>query len=283
MSKPWPDLPLEAWRDTKDTLHLWTQIAGKVRLALAPEEPDWAHVTLYVTSSGLTTSPIPTHDDRTFEIVFDFVDHAVTIRVSDGSRRVLPLVPCACAVFYAQMLEALASLGIDVQINPRPQEIPGAIPFDEDEIHASYDPEWANRFFEVLRRVDMTMKEYRGRFTGRTTPVHFFWGTFDLAVTRYLGDNMLSGGFWAGDDRFPEPAFFAYTYPKPDGLESAAVRPPQAGWNEDLGEFILRYEDVRTAPSPHQALLDFLESAYEAGATRVKPMGQATPVPPSPQ
>jgi hypothetical protein len=278
MAKPWPELPLDAWRDTRDTLHLWTQIPGKVRLALSPPEPDWAHVTLYVTATGLTTGPVPCDGGRTFEIDFDFVDHALQIVVSDGSRRVIPLVPKTVKAFYTEVLEALRSLGIECAISPRPQEIPGAIPFDEDEVHRSYDPAWANRFFEVLRRVDMVMKEYRGRFVGRTTPVHFFWGTFDHAVTRYLDGNMLACGFWPGDDRFLEPAFFAYTYPKPDGIEMAAP-----WWNEQMGEFILPYESVRTAPSPRETLLDFFERTYEAGATRVSPTGQATPVPPSPQ
>ena len=278
MTPAWPELPLHAWRDTCDTLHLWTQIAGKIRLKLAPPEPDWAHVTLYVTATGLTTSPIPCSGDRVFQIDFDLVDHALNIVVSDGSRRVLPLVPKTVKAFYAEVMEAVSSLGIECEVWPKPQEIPGAIPFTEDEVHRSYDAAWANRFFQVLYRVDAVMKEYRGRFVGRTTPVHFFWGTFDLAVTRYLGDAMLAGGFWPGDERFAEPAFFAYTYPKPDGIETA-----EPWWNDALGEFILPYEDVRTARSPREALLDFLERTYEAGAERVSPTGQATPVPPSPQ
>jgi hypothetical protein len=276
VSDAWPELPLDAWRDTRDTLHRWTQIPGKVLLALAPPEPDWAHVTYAVTASGLTTGPMP-YGDRTFEIDFDFVDHALVIVVSDGARRVLPLVPMTVKAFYRAVLEALASLGIEVEINPRPQEIPGAIPFDEDEVHSAYDREWAYRFFDVLCRVDAVMKEYRGRFVGRTTPVHFFWGTFDLAVTRYLGDWMLAAGWWPGDERFPEPAFVAYTYPKPDGLESVE------GWNDDLGEFALRYAEVQSSASPRETLLAFLERTYEAGAERVSPTGQATPVPPSPQ
>jgi uncharacterized protein DUF5996 len=180
--------------------------------------------------------------------------------------------------FYAEVMDAVSSLGIECEIWPKPQEIPGAIMFTEDEVHRSYDAAWANRFFQVLYRADAVMKEYRGRFVGRTTPVHFFWGTFDHAVTRYLGDAMLACGFWPGDDRFPAPAFFAYTYPKPDGIETAAP-----WWNDALGEFILPYEDVRTAPSPREMLLDFFERTYEAGAERVSPTGQATPVPPSPQ
>jgi hypothetical protein len=276
VSSTWPELPYDSWRDTRDTLHLWTQVAGKIRLALAPPEPDWAQVTLYVTATGLTTSPMP-YGDRVFEIDFDFVDHALVISVCDGSRRVLPLVPKTVKAFHREVLDALASLGIEVEISPKPQEIPGAIPFTEDEVHASYDPEWANRFFQVLYRIDAVLKEYRGRFAGRTTPVHFFWGTFDLAVTRYLGDSMLAAGWWPGDERFPEPAFVAYTYPKPEGLEMLP------NWNDQLGEFVLPYEVVRTAASPRETLLEFAESSYEAGAERVSPTGQATPVPPSPQ
>ncbi len=258
MTPEWPELPLDAWRDTRDTLHLWTQVAGKIRLKLAPPEPDWAHVTLYVTATGLTTSPIPCSGNRVFQIDFDLVDHALHIVVSDGSRRVLPLVPKTVKAFHAEVMDAVRSLGIECEIWPKPQEIPGAIVFTEDEVHRSYDAAWANRFFEVLYRTDAVMKEYRGRFVGRTTPVHFFWGTFDLAVTRYLGDSMVACGF--------------------DGIETATP-----WWNDDLGEFILPYEDVRTAPSPRDALLDFFERTYEAGAERVSPTGQATPVPPSPQ
>jgi hypothetical protein len=277
MAREWPELPLDSWRDTRDTLHRWTQIPGKMRLALSPPEPDFAHVTYYVTATGLTTGPIPCGDARTFQADFDFVDHALRIDVSDGGRRVLPLVPKTVKSFYFETLEAVASLGIECAINARPQEIPGAVPFDEDDEHRSYDAASVTRFFDALRRVDMTMKEYRGRFVGRTTPVHFFWGSFDLAVTRYLGDHMLAAGWWPGDDRFPAPAFFAYTAPKPDGLETEPY------WHDGLAEFVLPYEDVRTADSPRDALLSFLETTYEAGATRVSPTGHATPVPPSPQ
>jgi hypothetical protein len=277
MARHWPELPLDAWRDTCETLHRWVQIPGKMRLALSPPEPDYGHVVYFVTATGLTTGPLPCGDARTFQVDFDFVDHTLRIVASDGGRRVLPLVPKTVKSFYFETLEAVASLGIECAINARPQEIPGAIRFDEDEEHRTYDPAWANRFFEALRRIDMTMKTYRGRFEGRTTPVHFFWGTFDLAVTRYLDGHTLAAGWWPGDERLPAPAFFAYTSPKPDGLEKLPY------WHDGMGEFILPYEDVRTAASPHQALLEFLETTYEAGAARVSPTGQATPVPPSPQ
>src|SRR3954453_4869371 len=205
MSQNWPELPLDAWRDTRDTLHRWTQIPGKMRLALSPPEPDWAQVTYYVTATGLTTGPIPCGDARTFQVDFDFVDHALRIATSEGGGRVLPLVPKTVKAFYAETLEAIASLGIECAINARPQEIPGAIPFDEDEEHRSYDPVWAGRFFQVLSRVDMTMKDYRGRFAGRTTPVHFFWG-----LVRPRGDALprrahAGRGLVAGRPPFPRP------------------------------------------------------------------------------
>jgi hypothetical protein len=280
----WPELPLAEWKPTRDTLHMYTQIVGKVRLVLSPTEPQWAHVALYVTARGLTTSPIA-YDGRVFEIDFDLVDHALEIDVSDGSRRRIPLVPRTVAAFYAEVMEALRSLGIDVEITTKPQEVPDPIPFPEDEVHHDYDPQWANRFWRALVQVDAVLREYRARFRGRTTPTQFFWGSFDLACSRFSGrpadpppgSNILyrlgmnaedvCAGWWPGDDRFPEPAFYSYTYPKPDGLERAELRPPQAFWSDELGEFVLRYEDARAAESPRQAVLDFLQSAYEAGAT----------------
>jgi Family of unknown function (DUF5996) len=282
MGGPWPELPLDAWRETCDTLHLWTQIPGKIRLARSPPEPDWGHVTLYVTVSGLTTSPIP-DGERTFQLDFDFLEHALLLSTSDGRARSIPLAPQTVKSFYRETFDALASLGIHVEIWPKPQEVPDPIPLDEDEVHAAYDAEWVGRWFDALRRIDLVMKEYRGRFEGRTTPVHFFWGSFDLAVTRYLGGHVLSAGFWPGDARFPEAAFFAFTAPKPDELERAALRPAAAFWSDDMGLFMLRYDDVRTAASPRETLLDFFESSYEAGAALVSPTGQETPVPPSPQ
>src|SRR4051794_21479218 len=280
----WPELPLAEWKPTRDTLHMYTQVVGKVRLALAPMEPQWAQVPLYVTARGLTTSPI-TYGPRTFEIDFDLVDHALDVVVSDGSRRRIPLVPRTVAAFYRELMDALRSLGVEVEVSTTPSEVPDPIPFPEDEVHADYDPLWANRFWRVLVQVDAVLREYRAGFRGRTTPVQFFWGTFDLACSRYSGRPAtppdgsdaifraamnaedVCSGFWPGDDRFPEPAFYSYTYPKPDGLERAAIRPPEAFWSEEIGEFLLRYADARAAESPRRAVLDFLESTYDAGAS----------------
>src|SRR5438270_9265690 len=284
MRETWPELPRDAWRETRDTLHLWTQIVGKIRLGLAPIEPEWAHVTLFVTSRGLTTTPMP-FDGGTLQIDFDLIDHELRIDVNDGRRRTLPLAPRTVSAFYAEVLSALDELGIIVPIDPRPQEIEGAIPFDQDDVHASYDAEWARRFFNVLSRVDAVMREHRGRFFGRTTAVQFFWGTFDLALARFSGNRIvppasfdrmrrvaadaeeIAAGFWPGDDRFPEPAFYAYAYPHPAGLEQVRVEPASAFWSTELGEFILRYEDAIATESPREAILEFFESTYLAAAT----------------
>jgi hypothetical protein len=282
-AQSWPELPREAWKDTRDTLHMWTQVVGKVRLALAPPEPQWGHVPLYVTSRGLTTTPIP-HGELTFSIEFDFIDHALVVQVSDGRRKNLALGPKSVARFYREVMDTLRSLGIAVAISPRPKEIPNPIPFLEDERHASYDPVWVNRYWQVLTRIDIVFKQHRARFSGRSSPVSFYWGTFDLSYTRYsgrpaepppgsdviyrLGMNVecFELGFWPGDDRFPEPAFFAFAYPKPKGIEIAKPRPAEASWSEPLGEFVLRYADVRRATSPSRAILEFAESTYRAAA-----------------
>jgi hypothetical protein len=282
----WPELPYGAWRDTRDTLHLYTQVAGKVRLALTAREPQWANVALYVTARGLTTSPVPSNRGA-FAIDFDLVDHGVVVATAEGRSERLALTSRPVAEFHRDLLGAIARLGIEVEITPVPSEIPNAIPFAEDGVHGTYDPEWANRFFRVLSRVDLVMKEHHGRFTGRTSPVHFFWGSFDLAVTRFSGRpaepppgadvimrysadaEQVCAGFWPGDARLEEPAFFGYAYPKPDGVEAAPVRPDAARWYPHLGEFAMPYEAVRTAADPRLAVLDFLESTYEAGASRL--------------
>ena len=284
MSESWPELPRDAWRETRDTLHLWAQIVGKIRLALAPLEPEWAHVPLYVSARGLTTSAIP-WGELTFEMAFDLVGHALRIDVSDGRGTAIALAPRSVAAFYAETMSALRALGITVEIDPRPQEIDGAMPFDLDEGHASYDARWARRYFDVLSRVDAVMKEHRGRFFGRTTPVQLFWGTFDLALTRFSGNEVapprslgllrrvaadaeqIEAGFWPGDERFTEPAFYAFAYPHPPGLEQVRVAPESAFWSAEMGEFILRYDDARAAASPREAILEFLESTYLACAT----------------
>ena len=284
MSQAWPELPRDAWTETRDTLHLWTQVVGKVRLALAPAEPEWAQVPLYVSARGLTTSPMP-YENGTCQIDFDFIAHVLRIDTSDGRRSTIALEPRTVASFYAEVLSALRRLGIGVQIDPRPQEIDGAIPFDRDDVHASYDARWAQRFFEVLSRVDAVLKEHRARFFGRTTPVQFFWGTFDLTLARYSGRALrppadagliervggdaeeIAAGFWPGDERFPEAACYAYHYPALTGLERAQIDPPTAFWSQEMGEFLLRYDDVRVSASPREALLAFFESTYRAAAT----------------
>jgi len=280
----WPALPLAEWKESRDTLHMYTQVVGKVRLALAPMEPQWAQVPLYLTSRGLTTSPIPLRED-TFQIDFDFIDHELHIEVSDGGRFAMPLDGRPVADFYRDVIEALHSLDIEVDIWPTPTEIPTPIPFPEDTVHAAYDPTAVHRFWRLLVQIDTVFKAWHAQFRGRSSPVQFFWGTFDLAVARYSGrpaapppdsdpirrramdSEEIASGFWTGDDNFPEPAFYSYTYPKPTGLESAPVRPAAAFWSDSMGEFLLRYEDVRNASSPREAILDFLDSTYEAGAS----------------
>jgi hypothetical protein len=282
----WPALPYAEWRDTRDTLHMYTQVVGKVRLALSPFEPQWANVPLYLTARGLTTSPVP-DALRTFDVEFDLIGHELMLRASDGGVERLPLRPRAVADFYGDTMDALRRMGIDVEISPGPSEVSDPVPFAEDRTHDSYDPAFANRFFEVLSQVDVVFKEHRARFLGKTPPSHFFWGSFDLVVTRFSGRpvtpppdagpieryggdaEQICGGFWPGNERFPSAAFFAYGYPKPDGIEQASIRPDTAGWNDDVGEFILPYDAVRAAPDPKRAILEFLESTYDASARRL--------------
>jgi hypothetical protein len=288
-SDPWPALPLEAWRDTAATLHLWTQIAGKVRLALSPWLNHSWHATLYVTARGLTTSPIP-HGLRTFQIDFDFVDHRVLVQSSDGRSAAVPLAPQSVKTFHARLMEALDALGLRVSIHPRPNEVPEPIRFDRDETHASYDAAYAARFWQALAQVTRVFTEFRARFTGKCSPVHFFWGAADLAVTRFSGreapehpggvphlpdwvvreaysHEVCSCGFWAGGGAIPYAAFYAYAYPEPPGYAQAAVGPEGAFYSADLREFILPYDTVRTSAAPDETLLEFLQSSYEAAAT----------------
>ena len=282
----WPALPYDDWRDTRDTFHMYTQVVGKIRLALSPFEPQWSNVPLYVTARGLTTSPVP-DGLRTFDAEFDLVDHRLVLRTNDGGVEQLPLRPLAVADFYQEVMDALARLGIDVTISPGPSEVPDPIPFAEDRTHHAYEPADAKRFFHVLSRVDVVFKEHRARFAGKTPPVHFFWGSFDLAVTRFSGRpvtpppgagtimryggdaEQICAGFWPGQDAFRAAAFFAYAYPKPDGIASDAIEPEGAGWNADLGEFLFPYDAMRSAPDPVRALLDFLESTYDTCAARM--------------
>jgi hypothetical protein len=283
MQGSWPELPYEAWRATRDTLHMYLQIVGKVRLALAPMEPQWGQVPLYVTARGLNTSPIP-HPAGVFDIDVDFVDHVVAVRTVRGSVKRIQLEPRSVAAFYDEFMAALADAGVPVTITELPSEVPNPIPFPDDVEHASYEPELANRFWRALVSADAVLKEHRAQFPGKTSPVQFYWGSFDLAyyrfsgrpvtpppdadvITRYGGDAEQAGaGFWPGDARLTEPAFFAYTYPRPDGIEQAEIEPAAARWSVELGEFLLPYEAVRTAADPRRALLDFLETTYQAGA-----------------
>jgi hypothetical protein len=280
----WPALPLSAWRETRDTLHMYTQIVGKIRLALAPLERGWANVPLYLTPRGLTTSAMP-YGERLVQIDFDFAGHAIDITVSDGGARSIALLPARCvADIYAAIMDALAALGVPVKIWPVTVEVPNPTRCDQDRVHASYDPEYVQRFRQALACIGSAFIEYRAPFRGRHTLLQFFWGTFDLAYVRFSGRDVdpppnadrimriggdaeeIAAGFWPGDDRFPEPAFYSYAYPKPEGIEQAAIRPAPAAWHADLGEFVLRYDDVRKAPSPRAALLDFLASTYDAAS-----------------
>ena len=272
----------EAWKDTYATLHMWTQIVGKVRLALSPRINHWWEVPLYVNAVGLTTSPIP-YRERVFEIQFNFLEHVLSISTCDGPQTVLPLRPQSVASFYSEFMGALRSLGIEVKIWPMPVEIPNPIRFDRDTVHASYDPEFAQRFWLVLTRLDPVFKEFRSRFVGKHSPIHFFWGSFDLASTRFSGrraaerpgadaitreaysHEVISAGFWPGGGDVPGAAFYVYAAPEPPGLKTASVRPEKAFYSP-LGEFLLMYDVVRLSADPENTLLDFLQSTYEAAA-----------------
>jgi hypothetical protein len=288
----WPELPYAAWRDSCETLHLMTQIVGKIRLARTPWLNHSWHVTLYVTARGLTTSPIP-DGARSFQIDFDFIDHVLLISTSDGKQRQLPLTTQPVAAFYAAVISALVELGIDVKIDDRPNELLNPIRFGDDQVHASYDPDAAHRFWQALRQVDRVFAKFRTGFLGKSSPVHFFWGSFDLAVTRFSGrpaprhpggvpnlpdevaqeaysHEVSSAGFWPGGGGIDYPAFYSYAYPEPKGFRTAKVRPDAAFFSEALGEFILPYDAVRTASDPDGALLDFLQSTYVAAADAAK-------------
>ena len=280
----WPALPLDAWQDTLATLHMYAQIVGKVRLALTPVINHWWNVPLYVTARGLTTSRIP-YADSSFELRFDFLRHQLVLETCDGILKSLPLTPRPVAGFYREVMSMLHEAGIAVKIWRMPVEIPNRIPFDEDRIHASYDPAAVERFWRVLLSVDSVFHQFRSEFHGKSSPVHFFWGSFDLAVSRFSGrrapdrpeadamtreaysHEVSSVGFWPGGGDIRGAAFYSYTVPEPEGFKTAQVRPASASYNPQLGEFLLMYDDVRTAPSPAAALLDFCQTTYEAGAT----------------
>lgn len=286
----WPELPYSAWKDTYATLHMWTQIVGKIRLAQTPWLNHSWHVTLYLSPRGLTTSPIP-YEHRTFELEFDFLKHVLRVATDDGAIREIGLFPRSVAEFYADVMQALSDLGIELEIYEMPNEIPDPIRFSEDRVHASYDRDYVQRFWQALLQVDRVLHEFRTAFIGKCSPVHFFWGSFDLAVTRfsgrraplhpggipYLPDSVTqeayshevsSAGFWPGSAGILEhPAFYSYAYPEPPGFSKAVVRPAQAYYNETLSEYILPYDAVRTAQNPDRMLLDFLMSTYEAAAS----------------
>src|SRR3989442_698933 len=284
----WPALPLSEWQDTQATLHMWTQIVGKLRVAQTPWVTDSWHVPLYVTSRGLPTSPIP-YGTRTFDVDFDFLDHQLLIRTSSGTTRTIPLRPRSVADFYVAVMTALRELGLEVRIRPRPNEVQRAVAFPEDHEHASYDAGSANRFWRILLQSDRVLKAFRARFIGKCSPVHFFWGSFDLAVTRFSGrpapphpggvpnfpdwiareaysHEVCSCGFWPGGGAVPMPAYYAYAYPEPNGFRTASVEPAGASYSPELREFILPYDAVRTAAAPDETLLAFLQSTYDAAA-----------------
>jgi hypothetical protein len=289
---PWPELPTAAWRETCETLQLWTQIVGKIRLARSPWLNHSWHVTLYVTARGLTTSPIP-DGIRSFQIDVDFIDHHLRISTSHGATRQFALAGKSVAAFYAAIMAELAALGIQVAIDEMPNELPEPIRFSQDNRHASYDPDAVQRFLQILVSADRVFKQFRTGFLGKASPVHFFWGSFDLAVTRFSGrraprhpggvphlpdevaceaysHEVSSAGFWPGSGAIDYPAFYSYAYPEPAGFRTTRVRPDAAFFSEALGEFILPYDAVRTAAAPEAALLDFLQSTYEAAANCAK-------------
>ena len=293
MSEPapqeeWPPLPFDEWKDTLATLHRWTQMVGKTRLALAPMTNHWWQVTLYLTARGLTTSPMPV-GQRTVEIEFDFLDHVLAARTSDGASRRMRLAPRSVADFHREYRTLLRSLDVEAKIWPVPVEMPDAVPFPDDVVHASYDAGAAHRCFRVLAQADRVLKEFRGGFLGKCSPVHFWWGGFDLSCTRFSGrraplhpaglpnladrvtreaysHECISAGWWPGGCVLREPAFYAYAYAEPAGLSAAAIRPREAYYHRELREFILPYDAVRTAARPDEMLLAFLQSTYDAAA-----------------
>jgi hypothetical protein len=286
----WPALPYADWRETYETLHRWTQIVGKTRLALAPMVNHWWQVPLYVSARGLTTSAMPYGGRHEIEIEFDFIAHELTFRTSEGERRAMPLSPRSVADFYSEYRSVLGALGVGAKIWPVPVELPDdALPFADDHEHAAYDSAMAQRFWRVLIQVERVFQVFRGRFLGKASPVHLFWGGLDLAVTRFSGrpapphpggvphvgdwvmregysHELSSAGFWPGTAALPEPVFYSYAYPAPPGFAEAPVRPAEAYFHTGMGEFILPYEVVRTAADPEAVLLDFLQSTYEAAA-----------------
>ncbi len=284
----WPALPFEEWKETYATLHLWTQIAGKIRLQQMPPINHCWQVTLYVTARGLTTGPMP-HGTRTFQLDFDFIDHNFIIETASGEVRAIALRPMSVAEFYGKVMSALDELDLSVDIVTMPNEFPDPIAFEKDETHAAYDAEYARRFWQVLAQTERVLQEFRAHFIGKCSPVHFFWGSADLAVTRFSGrgapehpggvpglpdevtreaysHELSSAGFWPGGGGYDDAAFYSYAYPEPDGFKTATVRPDDAFYHKKLREFVLPYAAMRQAPEPDRALMEFLQSTYEATA-----------------
>jgi hypothetical protein len=284
----WPELPLAEWKDTYDTLHRWTQIIGKIKLALTPQVNHWWNATLHVTPHGLTTSAMY-YNNRPLQIDFDFISHLLLFETADNPTKTIALRPCSVAEFYQEVMATLRSLGISITIWTTPVEIPERTPFEQDKKHKSYDPEYVQRFWRILAQTNRVFSEFRSRFIGKDSPVHFFWGAFDLAVTRFSGrpapthpgvpycarfvmveaysQEVSSCGFWPGGGAVNEPAFYAYSYPEPPGFREYSIQPKEAFYNAEMGEFLLPYDVVRTADSPDEVLLTFLQSTYEAAAT----------------
>jgi hypothetical protein len=291
MNDSWPALNFSEWQDTLATLHMWTQVVGKIRLRQTPLVNHWWNVPLYVSARGLTTSAMPYRDGRLFEIEFDFIDHQLLMKCSDGATTTLALRPQSVADFYAEVMAALHGLGIEIRIWTMPVEIPNPIRFEEDQVHTSYDAEYANRFWRALVKMDDVFKEFRARFIGKVSPVHFFWGSFDMAVTRFSGKlaperpdadlitreayshEVISHGWWPGNKDM-EAAFYSYTTPEPAGLADVVgqgrIRPAETFYNPEMKEFFLLYDDVRKSDSPETTLMDFCQTTYEAGATLAK-------------
>ena len=287
----WPGLLLADWKDTYYTLHMWTQIVGKIRLALTPLQNHWWNATLYVTPRGLTTSTM-TYKGRHLRIDFDFISHNLLIDTTDGSSKTIALRPRSVADFYQETMSAMVSLGIPVTIWTTPVEVPDRTPFEKDQKHAAYDPEYAQRVWRILLEGSRVLEEFRCRFTGKVSPVHFFWGSFDLAVTRFSGrtapkhpgapnlarfvaveaysHEVSSCGFWPGGGPVNEPVFYAYAYPEPQGFADYPIQPPEAFYHKDMSEFVLPYDVVRNAKLPDEVLLSFLQTTYEAAATCAK-------------
>ncbi len=282
-----PSLPFDSWKDTQLTLHMWTQVVGKIRLGLTPLVNHWWNVPLYVNARGLTTLPMP-YGDRTLEILFDFIDHKLLIETTDGRRVSLALKSQTVAAFYDDLMGTLSELGMPVKIWTMPCELPNAIAFEKDTVHASYDSDAAHKFWEILVWADSVMKDFRAGFIGKASPVHFFWGSFDLAVTRFSGrtaqprpgadhvtreaysHEVSSAGFWAGGGDIKGPAFYSYAAPEPEGFSAAKVKPAAAYYHPDMKEFLLMYDDIRSTEAPERPLLDFFQTTYDAAATLAK-------------